>query len=165
MFIHFTVSCRYLRLYSFFFIVFFFLLLRLDTFNSFICKLWGSAGKESACNVGDLGLIPGFGRFPGEGKGYPLQYSGLENSMDCIVHGDTKSQTQLSDFHFHSDLVINRGFCPDSQMPAEPPAEISSWISGSEWSQVLFPVLICSLNIWVRELAVFPSGTWEWREA
>ena len=46
----------------------------------------GSAGKESACNVGDLGSIPGLGRFPGEGKGYPLQYSGLENSMDCIVH-------------------------------------------------------------------------------
>ena len=45
----------------------------------------GSAGKESACNVGDLGLISGLGRFPGEGKGYPLQYSGLENSMDCIV--------------------------------------------------------------------------------
>ena len=47
----------------------------------------GSAGKESACNVGDLGSIPGLGRSPGEGKGYPLQYSGLENSMDCIVHG------------------------------------------------------------------------------
>ena len=45
-----------------------------------------SAGKESACNVGDLGLIPRLGRSPGEGKGYPLQYSGLENSMDCIVH-------------------------------------------------------------------------------
>ena len=58
----------------------------------------GSAGKESACNVGDLGLIPGLGRSPGEGKGYPLQYSGLENSMDCIVHGVAKSQTQLSDF-------------------------------------------------------------------
>ena len=43
----------------------------------------GSASKESACNAGDLGLIPGLGRFPGEGKGYPLQYSGLENSMDC----------------------------------------------------------------------------------
>ena len=42
----------------------------------------GSAGKESACNVGDLGSIPGLGRSPGEGKGYPLQYSGLENSMD-----------------------------------------------------------------------------------
>ena len=43
---------------------------------------WGSADKESACNVGDLGLIPGLGRSPGEGKGYPLQLSGLENSMD-----------------------------------------------------------------------------------
>ena len=60
----------------------------------------GSAGKESACNVGDLGLIPGLGRPPGEGKGYPLQYSGLENLMDCIVHGVAKNQTQLSDFTF-----------------------------------------------------------------
>jgi len=58
----------------------------------------GSAGKESACNVGDLDLIPGLGRPPGEGKGYPHQYSGLENSMDCIVHGVTKSRTRLSDF-------------------------------------------------------------------
>ena len=47
----------------------------------------GSAGKESGHSVGDLGSIPGVGRSPGEGKGYPLQYSGLENSMDCIVHG------------------------------------------------------------------------------
>ena len=53
----------------------------------------GSAGKESACNVKDLGLIPGLGRSPGEGKGYPLQYFGLENSMDCIVNGVTKNQT------------------------------------------------------------------------
>ena len=53
-----------------------------------------SAGKESACNVRDLGLIPGLGKFPGEGKGYPLQYSGLENSMVCIVHGVTNSQTR-----------------------------------------------------------------------
>ena len=59
----------------------------------------GSAGKESACNAGDLGSIPGLGRSLGEGKGYPLQYSGLENSMDCIVHGVTKSQTRLRDFH------------------------------------------------------------------
>ena len=54
---------------------------------------FGSAGKESAYNAGDLGLIPGLGRSAGEGKGYPLQYSGLENSMDCIVHGVTKSRT------------------------------------------------------------------------
>ena len=60
----------------------------------------GSAGKESAYNVGDLGSIPELGRSPGEGNGYPLQYSGLENSMDCIVHGVAKSQTRLRDFHF-----------------------------------------------------------------
>ena len=59
----------------------------------------GLAGKESACKAGDLGLIPGLGRSPGEGKGPPLQYSGLENSMDCIVNGVEKSQTQLSDFN------------------------------------------------------------------
>ena len=61
----------------------------------------GSAGKESTCNAGDLGLIPGLGRSPGEGHGNPLQYSGLKNSMDCIVRGVAKSRTQLSDFHFH----------------------------------------------------------------
>ena len=61
----------------------------------------GSAGKESVCNAGDLGLILGLGRSPGEGKGYLLQYSGLENSMDCVVHGVAKSQTRLRDFHFH----------------------------------------------------------------
>ena len=51
----------------------------------------GLADKESACNVGDLGSIPGLGRSPGEGNGYPLQYSGLENSVDCIVHRVAKS--------------------------------------------------------------------------
>ena len=61
----------------------------------------GSEVKASACNVGDLGSIPGLGRSPGEGNGKPLQYSGLENSMDCIVHGVTKSWTGLSNFHFH----------------------------------------------------------------
>ena len=68
----------------------------------FIMYLCGSAGKESTCNAGDLGSIPRLGRSPGEGKGYPLQYSGLENFMDCIVHGVAKSQTQLSNFHFTS---------------------------------------------------------------
>ena len=75
----------------------------LQLFLDFTC---GSAGKESACNVGDLGLIHGLGRSPGEGKDYPVQYSGLEkeNSMDCIVHGVAKSWSGLSDFHFtHSN--------------------------------------------------------------
>ena len=68
----------------------------------------GSAGKESACNAGDLRSIPGLGRSPGEGKGYPLQF-GLQNSMDCIVHGVAKSQTGLSDSHVH--LVHCRWEC------------------------------------------------------
>jgi len=60
-----------------------------------------SVGKESTCSGGDLGLIPGLGRSPGDRKGYPLQYSGLENSMDCIVHGghkelDTTERLSLS---------------------------------------------------------------------
>ena len=53
----------------------------------------GSDGKTSAYNAGDLGSIPGSGRSSEEGKGYPLQYSGLENSMECIVHGVAKSWT------------------------------------------------------------------------
>ena len=68
-----------------------------SVFLGFPC---GSAGKEFACNMGDLGSIPGLGRSPEEGKGYPLQYSGLENSMDHTVHGVTKSWTWLSDFYF-----------------------------------------------------------------
>ena len=61
----------------------------------------GSAGKESACSAGDLGSIPGLGRSPEEGNGCPLQYAGLEDSMDCKAHGVAKSRTRLSDFHFH----------------------------------------------------------------
>ena len=61
----------------------------------------GSAGKESTCSVGDLGLIPGLGRSPGGGSGYSLQYSGLENSMAWAAHGVAKSGAQLSEFHFH----------------------------------------------------------------
>ena len=63
----------------------------------------GSAGKESACNAGDLGSIPGLGRPPGEGNGYSLQDSGLEKSMDRIVHGVTNSQTGMSP----KDILIN----------------------------------------------------------
>ena len=59
----------------------------------FLGLLGGSAGEESVCNMGDLGSIPVLGRFPGQGNSYPLQYSGLENSMDCIVHEVAKSPT------------------------------------------------------------------------
>ena len=66
----------------------------------------GSDCKASAYNVGDLGSIPGLGRSPGEGKGYPFQYSGLKYSTDGIVHGVAKSQIRLSDFHFHFKSTI-----------------------------------------------------------
>ena len=59
---------------------------------------------ESACNAGDLSLIPGLGRSPGKRKCYPLQYSGLENSMDYTDHGVSKSQTRLSDFRFRPHI-------------------------------------------------------------
>ena len=66
----------------------------------FILILFGSsADKESTCNAGDPGSIPGLQSSLGEWIGYPLQYSGLENSMDCIIHGVTKSRTRLSYFH------------------------------------------------------------------
>ena len=71
----------------------------------------GSDGQEFACNAGNPGLIPGLGRSPGEGKGYPsLQYSGLENSMGCIVYGVAKSWTLMSDFHFHFHMSMNIHF-------------------------------------------------------
>ena len=72
-----------------------------------------SVGKELACNERDLGSIPRWGRSPGEGKGYPLQDSGLENSMDCTVHGVTKSRTQQSDFHFHTPATPLLGIDPE----------------------------------------------------
>ena len=68
----------------------------------------GLAGNESTCSAGNLGLIPGLGRSPGEEKCYPLQYSGLENSMDCIVHGVAKSRPRLSDFHFPFSVYRQR---------------------------------------------------------
>ena len=83
-----------------------------NCFSVWVTFIWvfpcGSSGKESACNVGDLGSIPGLGRSPGERKGYPLYYSGLENFMDCIVHRIAKSQTRLSNFYFHSFSYLDR---------------------------------------------------------
>ena len=103
-----------LLMFSSLLVVYFWLLV---LFLTYLCSFpCGLAGKESTCNVGNLGSIPGLERSPGEGNGYPLQYSGLENSMDCIVHEVAKSQTQLSDFHFHfwASLI--------SQLVKNPPA-------------------------------------------
>ena len=87
----------------------------------------GSAGKESICNVGDLGSIPGLERSPGEGKGYLLQYSGLENSMNCIVYGIAKSQVWLS--NFWAFLV--------AQLVKKPPAMQDTWVWSLGWEDPL----------------------------
>ena len=92
------------------------------THSSILGLPYGSAVKESACNVGDLSSIPRLGRSSGEGKGYPLQYSGLENAMDCIIHGVVNSRTQLSDFHSTEPLL---------------PKEIQGEVPASLWSQFL----------------------------
>ena len=65
------------------------------------------AGKESACNMADLGSIPGLGRSPGEGNVYPLLYYSLENSMDCVAHGVTMNQTGLRNFQFEFIIDLN----------------------------------------------------------
>ena len=75
----------------------------LNWWSPFLGFLGGSDGKESARNARDPASTPGLGRSPGEGKG---QCAGLENSVDCIVHGVAKNQTRPSDFHFTSPFLV-----------------------------------------------------------
>ena len=74
-------------------------------------------------------MIPGLGRSAGEGNGFPLQYSGLENSMDCIVHGVPNTQTRLSDFHFGASLL--------AQLVKNPPAIWETWVQYLGWEDPL----------------------------
>ena len=86
----------------------------------------GSAGKESACNAGDLGSIPGLGRSPGGGHGNSLQYSGLENSMDCIVHGGRQEVDTTEQLSTHTEKVyINR-------KKTEPKTRRRDWSFGNQ---------------------------------
>ena len=101
-------------------------------FLGFLC---GSAGKESACNVGDLDLMPGLGRSPGEGNSYPLQYSGLENSMDCITHGVATSQTRLSDFHFQKFIVWSQSLVAEKGKNLSATQE--TWVQSLSWEDSL----------------------------
>ena len=99
---------------------------------------FGSAGKESTCDVGYLGSIPGLGRFHGVGKGYPLQYSRLENSMDCIDQGVTKNWTQLNDFYFSFSLSLEVLNWPHRGTGHDCWGHIWSWlykITKSRWKQ------------------------------
>ena len=89
---------------------------------------WWLSRSRICHNVGNLGSVPGLGRSPGEGNGYLLQYSGLENSMDCRVHGVAKSQTQLSKFHFHMivGLAILQFEGQTSRLEAQGRAELAT---------------------------------------
>ena len=89
----------------------------------------GKAGKESTCNAEDPSSIPGLGRSAGEGVGYPFQYSGLENSMDCIVHGFIKSQKWLGDFHFTSLCDSTDCSPPSSSVHGILQARIMVWVA------------------------------------
>ena len=118
----------------------------------------GSTDKGSACNAGYLGSIPALGRSPEERNGYPLQYSGLENSMDCIVHGVAKSWTRLNSFHFHwlmMSLHI-REICKfgNAFLQQKSPRPVLCLICLSQtldsWSQS-FPVLFC-LFVFTKQL-------------
>ena len=93
-----------------------------------------SACKEPTCNAGDPGSIPGLGISPGEGKGNPLQYSCLENSMGCIVHGVTKSQTRLSNFHFTKSTRM-WWVCETDQRLVILCSQNQSFRQGERWSQ------------------------------
>ena len=127
-----------------------------------LCFPCGSAGKESACSAGDLGSIPGLGRSPGEGNCYSLQYSGLENSMDCIVYGIAKSRTWLSDFHFQPSLWSNSHI--HTWLLEKP----YLWLYGPLLAKQCLCFLICCLRkrrrleqIGIRQLAGgSPVGSW-----
>ena len=90
----------------------------------------GSAGKESACNVGDLSSIPGLGKSPGGGNGYPLQYSDLENSMDSVVHAVAKSRPQLSQFHLHQASLVTQWV---KSLSAMKKTRVQSWVRKIPW--------------------------------
>ena len=118
------------------------------THSSILGLPCGSAGKESAFIAGDLGSIPGLGRCPGEGKGYPLQYSGLDNSMDCIVHGVAKSWTRLNDLHFtHLKTCVHVGkytcvCCLSMKKTAETIRRVGSEKDEAEFFFVLFDLYL-----------------------
>ena len=130
----------------------------------------GLAGKESTCNARNLGSIPGLGISPGGGKGHPLQYSGLENSLDSIVHGVAKSRTRLRAFHFHFHGGCRGPILPmvsnhwDGLSTPDVFGQESEW---SHWSQKdfgssLLPVLLLVIK---TDLTFYLSdipALWSW---
>ena len=119
-----------------------------------------SVGKKSTCNAGDRGSIPGLGRFPRERKSYPLQYSGLDNSMDGISHGVAKNQTQLSDFHFHFTFTLG---LPSQLTVKNLPVMQKTWVQFWGWEDPLEKKIATHSSIlawripWAEELGRLQS--------
>ena len=120
-----------------------------------------SAGKKSACDVGDLGLVPGVGRSPRGGKGYPLQYSGLENSMDCIDHYGTPAgvpYSALTGPHAHTQQLLlqpHPSSCsppPTALDPGQPPPT-----QATRWAPETLP------PTHGKRLPMYSSFHWGWR--
>ena len=136
---------------------------RRDRLNSvFLDFPCDSAGKESAFNLGDLGSIPGWGRSPGEGNSYTFQYSGLQNSMDCIVHGVAKSWTWLSNFHFtalrelpETNWVMQRKH-PGAGNGTGIDGSEDTWVLAQEWTRCL--PLECSSHIGSFKTLMYQRG-------
>ena len=114
-----------------------------------------SVGKESICNARDHSLIPRLGRSPGEGKGYPFQYAGLEKTTDCIVHGVAKSWTWLSNFHFHCSqhtVVQQRkkiqilSLCQRQREKNGPYIQSSDFSEGCQRDRILFCLSLGALE-------------------
>ena len=108
----------------------------------------GSDGKETACSVADPSLIPGLGRSPGEGKCYPLHYSGLENSMDCIGHGVAKSRSPTEQLSLSTCSVYKWTLQP-----------MSGLVSSIRKDEVLDDNTFCCCYCYSRKLSIyFPLG-------
>ena len=110
-----------------------------------------SVGKESVCNAGDLGLIPGLGRYPGQGKGYPCQYFGLDNSMDCIVHGVAKSWSP-------ADTLPSGVSSPSVRRVIAPLHSVVSWTTEEKAKQA--PTTVSGTQIRIRFVKKVRSFTY-----
>ena len=110
----------------------------------------GSAGKESACDAGDLGSIPGLGRSPGEGNGYPVQYFGLESSTDCIVHGVERVRHDWATWTFTFTWICWKALVQSSRHYGcmfKFAADTSAELAKSWFKNIPLPTLILNMRI------------------
>ena len=117
-----------------------------------------SAGTESTCNAGDPSSIPGSRRSAGEGIGYRLHYSGLENSRDCIVHGVAKSWTWLSNFHFHFTFSVKEPACQFRRCDIKEAGLIPGWEDPLEEGMAAHSSILAWRIPWTQELGGLPYG-------